>query len=77
MSSDPSVTDETSTNPVEVASAEPTPANDAAPTRPPGGTYTKMAMRNMVRQPKRSLLEFGLTTVGLLALLIGLSYLTR
>ncbi|NJK40440.1 MAG: DUF3285 domain-containing protein [Acaryochloridaceae cyanobacterium SU_2_1] len=34
-------------------------------------------MRNMVRKPRQSLIEYGLTVVGVLALLIGLSYLTR
>jgi len=77
MSSDPSATSETSPNPVEVTSAEPAPTNDAAPAPGPRDSYTKLAMRNMVRKGKRSLLEFGLTTVGVLALLIGLSYLTR
>ena len=77
MSSDPSATGETSPNPVEVISAEPTSTNDAAPAPGPRDSYTQLAMRNMVRKGKRSLLEFGLTTVGVLALLIGLSYLTR
>jgi hypothetical protein len=69
MSADPSRTDNITPNPVEDLQAEPTPT--------PRDSYTKLAMRNMVRKPKRSLLEFGLTAVGLLALLIGLSYLTR
>ncbi len=77
MSSDPSITGETSPNPAEATSADPASANNVAPKPEPSGSYTKMAMRNMVRKPKRSLLEFGLTSVGLLALLIGLSYLTR
>jgi len=78
MSSDPSIPSETpsetSTNPVEVTSADAAPV-DVAPA--PKDSYTKLAMRNMVRKGKRSLLEFALTVVGLLALLIGLSYLTR
>ncbi|ABW26461.1 DUF3285 domain-containing protein [Acaryochloris marina] len=78
MSSDPSVTDEASTNPAEVTSVEPAaPTSDVAPASKPTDSYTKLAMRNMVRKGRRSLLEFGLTTVGVLALLIGLSYLTR
>lgn len=78
MNSDPSVTDETGSNPAEVTSVEPAvPTNDAAPASKPKDSYTKLAMRNMVRKGRRSLLEFGLTTVGVLALLIGLSYLTR
>lgn len=77
MSSDSSVTDETNSNPAEVTSAEPVPINDAASAPTPRDSYTKLAMRNMVRKGKRSLLEFGLTIVGVLALLVGLSYLTR
>ncbi|MGB8699562.1 MAG: DUF3285 domain-containing protein [Thermosynechococcaceae cyanobacterium] len=34
-------------------------------------------MRNMVRKSGQSLLHFALTTIGLLALLVGLAYLTR
>jgi len=40
-------------------------------------SYTKLAMRNMVRKPSKSLQHFFLSTIGLLALFIGLSYLTR
>ena len=40
-------------------------------------SYTKLAMRNMVRKGGKSLFHFALTTVGLLAVLIGLAYLTR
>lgn len=39
--------------------------------------YTKLAMRNMVRKKGTSLKHFFLTLVGLLAFLIGLSYLTH
>ena len=74
MSSDPSITNETSSTPDEVTSADVAPV-DVTPA--PQDSYTKLAMRNMVRKGKRSLVEFGLTSVGLLALLIGLSYLTR
>ncbi|NJM65517.1 MAG: DUF3285 domain-containing protein [Acaryochloris sp. RU_4_1] len=75
MSADPSGIDDMNPNPAEDPKAESTPAD--APIPSPRDSYTKLAMRNMVRKPKRSLLEFGLTAVGLLALLIGLSYLTR
>lgn len=40
----------------------------------PGDSYVKLAMRNMVRRGKTSLTHFALTTVGLLALLVGLAY---
>jgi Protein of unknown function (DUF3285) len=40
-------------------------------------SYVKLAMRNMVSKGSTSLRHFGLTTVGLLAVLVGLAYLTR
>jgi hypothetical protein len=40
-------------------------------------SYVKLAMRNMVRKGRTSLFHFALTAIGLLAALIGLSYLTR
>jgi len=40
-------------------------------------SYVKLAMRNMVRKRGTSLKHFALTTIGLLAVLIGLSYLSR
>ena len=52
------------------------PATPTAPSEPPP-SYVKLAMRNMVRKGGKSLFHFGLTTVGLIGLLIGLSYLTR
>ncbi|MBF2089557.1 MAG: DUF3285 domain-containing protein [Synechococcales cyanobacterium K44_A2020_017] len=43
----------------------------------PAPSYVKLAMRNMVKKGGQSLVHFGLTVVGLLALLVGLAYLTR
>lgn len=40
-------------------------------------SYVKLAMRNMVRKSGTSLRHFGLTTIALLAILVGLAYLTR
>ena len=40
-------------------------------------SYVKLAMRNMVRKRGTSLKHFFLTTAGLLAVLLGLAYLTR
>jgi hypothetical protein len=40
-------------------------------------SYVKLAMRNMVKKRGISILHFALTTLGLVALLIGLAYLTR
>ena len=47
-----------------------------APTEPPP-SYVKLAMRNMVRKGGKSLFHFFLTVSALLALLVGLAYLTR
>ncbi|MEO0373418.1 MAG: DUF3285 domain-containing protein [Cyanobacteria bacterium P01_A01_bin.17] len=49
----------------------------ASVTADPPPSYVKLAMRNMVKKRAQSLFHFGLTATGLLALLIGLSYLTR
>jgi hypothetical protein len=43
----------------------------------PKPSYVKLAMRNMVRKGGKSLFHFGLTTAGLLGILVGLAYLTR
>ncbi|ATS18505.1 DUF3285 domain-containing protein [Synechococcus sp. PCC 6717] len=47
------------------------PTPDAKP------SYVKLAMRNMVRKGGKSLTHFALTSLGLLAVLVSLSYLTR
>jgi hypothetical protein len=44
---------------------------------PSQDSYVKLAMRNMVRKGRTSLTHFFLTTVGFIALLIGLAYLTK
>ena len=59
-------------HPIE-ASSQPSPAK--APEKEP--TFVKLAMRNMVRKGGKSLFHFGLTIVGLLAVLVGLAYVTR
>lgn len=43
----------------------------------PQDSYVKLAMRNMVKKKGTSLKHFFLSTFGLLAFLIGISYLTR
>jgi hypothetical protein len=48
----------------------------ASPSEPPP-SYVKLAMRNMVRKGRQSLVHFTLTVIGLLALMVGLAYLTR
>lgn len=40
-------------------------------------SYVKLAMRNMVRKGRQSLWHFFLTTVGLVAVLVGLAFLTK
>lgn len=57
---------------VEATEMAPTPAATE-----PKPSYVKLAMRNMVRKRGLSLQHFALTTIGLLAVLVGLSYLTR
>ncbi|MGB3532193.1 MAG: DUF3285 domain-containing protein [Microcoleaceae cyanobacterium] len=54
-----------------------TPSSNPTPSTEPQPSYVKLAMRNMVRKGGKSLFHFTLTTVGLLSLLIGVSYLTR
>ncbi|WP_110988149.1 DUF3285 domain-containing protein [Acaryochloris thomasi] len=62
----------------ETQSSNPSAAEEAAPVAAePPPSYVKLAMRNMVKKRAQSLFHFGLTATGLLALLIGLSYLTR
>ncbi|MEA5618231.1 DUF3285 domain-containing protein [Cronbergia sp. UHCC 0137] len=48
-----------------------------SPATEPQPSYVKLAMRNMVRKGSTSLKHFGLTALGLLAVLVGLAYLTR
>ncbi|WP_081402816.1 DUF3285 domain-containing protein [Scytonema hofmannii] len=48
-----------------------------SPSVEPQPSYVKLAMRNMVQKRLTSLKHFLLTMVGLLAVLVGLAYLTR
>ena len=59
----------------EVAATETTEATEAKPA--PTYSYVKLAMRNMVRKKGQSIRHFTLTVIGLLTVLIGLSYLTK
>ncbi|MCJ2541638.1 DUF3285 domain-containing protein [Thermostichus vulcanus] len=45
----------------------------ASPTAPQM-SYTRLAMRNMVRKGKTSLLHFALTSLGLIGVLVGLAF---
>jgi hypothetical protein len=62
--------DPSNQNFMEQSPSQPTPTE-------PKDSYVKLAMRNMVRKSRQSLVHFGLTSLGLLAVLIGLAYLTR
>ncbi len=56
------------------------PMRDAVSPPPPSErppSFVKLAMRNMVRKGGKALRHFALSTLGLLALLVGLAYLTR
>ena len=46
------------------------------PTTPPP-SFVKLAMRNMVRKGRQSLLHFGLTAVGLLVFITLVAWLGR
>jgi hypothetical protein len=55
------------------------PVNDdtsAAPATPPP-SYVKLAMRNMVRKGRLSLLHFGLTALGFAGVLLLLAWFAR
>ncbi|MDJ1173846.1 DUF3285 domain-containing protein [Roseofilum capinflatum] len=58
-----------------ISSEQPETAETTA--QEPQASYVKLAMRNMVRKGRKSLIHFTLTTLALLGLLVGLSYLTR
>jgi hypothetical protein len=50
-------------------------AKEAPPSPPP--SFVKLAMRNMVRKGRQSLLHFGLTAVGFSAVLLLLAWFGR
>lgn len=60
----------------ETAIADQSPTTTSSTSEPPP-SYVKLAMRNMVKKGSKSLFHFALTSVGLLAVLVGLAYLTR
>ena len=55
------------------------PATSDTGTAPPEEkpSYTKLAMRNMVKKKNLSIFHFFLTFAGFMAVMVGLSYLTR
>ncbi|CAK6690605.1 DUF3285 domain-containing protein [Synechococcus sp. BA-124 BA4] len=57
-----------------------TPTEPTASTEVPAGpppSFVKLAMRNMVRKGRQSLLHFGLTAVGFSAVLLLLAWFGR
>jgi hypothetical protein len=54
--------------------AEPSPTEDGAAASP---SFVKLAMRNMVRKGRQSLVHFGLTAIGLVGFLVLLAWLGR
>lgn len=60
-----------SSSSAQTAEQHPTDATEPQP------SYVKLAMRNMVRKGGTSLQHFAVTAIGLLAVLVGLAYLTR
>ncbi|MGP1382628.1 MAG: DUF3285 domain-containing protein [Thainema sp.] len=77
--STPTTDHSTDNSPAETAIADQSPSTSstASPTSEPPPSYVKLAMRNMVKKGSKSLFHFALTSVGLLAVLVGLAYLTR
>ncbi len=55
----------------------PPPASTAAEAGGENPSFVKLAMRNMVRKGRQSLLHFGLTAVGLSAFLLLIAWLGR
>lgn len=56
---------------------EPNATQDPTVAPKPKDSYVKLAMRNMVRKSRQSLVHFGLTSLGLMAVLLGLAFLTH
>ncbi|MBP0029514.1 DUF3285 domain-containing protein [Roseofilum sp. Guam] len=67
---------ESETSPIPSELPE-TPETPQTASQEPQASYVKLAMRNMVRKGRKSLIHFTLTVIGLLGVLVGLSYLTR
>jgi hypothetical protein len=55
----------------------PPPPPETPPPPPPTASFVKLAMRNMVRKGRQSLVHFGLTALGLTAFLVLIAWLGR
>jgi hypothetical protein len=55
----------------------PPPSPQAPPPGEPRAGFVKLAMRNMVRKGRQSLVHFGLTAIGLTAFLVLIAWLGR
>jgi Protein of unknown function (DUF3285) len=67
-----------SDTPIDNITIEPPAAVEIPPTPEElKAKYVKYAMRNMVKKGSKSLQHFALSAIGLLALFVGLAYLTR
>ena len=56
------------------------PTSETTPEQPAAGespSFTKLAMRNMVRKGKLSLTHFGLTALGFLGFIVLVAWLGR
>lgn len=63
--------------PEQIQTPEAIEQTDTPISTEPKPSYVKLAMRNMVKKRGLSLQHFFLTTIALVAFLVGLSYLTR
>ena len=61
---------------LETSSSSPS-APPGAAAAPPRSSFIKLAMRNMVRKGRQSLLHFGLTALGLTSFLVLIAWLGR
>ena len=59
----------------DLEASSPSPPGAAA--APPRSSVIKLAMRNMVRKGRQSLLHFGLTALGLTSFLVLIAWLGR
>lgn len=71
------MSDTPETAPAPAISTEAPAETAAAQAQEPPASFVKLAMRNMVAKGAKSLKHFALTSMGLLAVLVGLAYLTK